>query len=114
MKPLWVVRSFSQRLCDLLPLWALQLERQGYLVRVAEETEWGTSTVRALVILAVRPRWRWWLELVRRVGSSCLFTGHRWSLKQRSHRLDGSFRYFWRCRRCPAKYGITTRRSLDE
>ncbi len=112
MKPLWVVRSFSQRLWDLIPLWALQLERQGYLVRIAETEERSGMLPQSLVVLAVRPRWGWWLELVRKVGSNCTFTGHQWVLKHSSRKPDGSFRHFWRCRRCPATYGITTRRPL--
>lgn len=72
MSALWVVQRFRPRFWDLVPFTALQLERRGYLVQVAQETFGSWETVRALVVFAVRPRWRWWLEFVRWV---CLKTG---------------------------------------
>ena len=66
MSPLWVVQRFRPRFWDLVPFTALQLERRGYLVRIAHETVGLDQHVLALVVLAVRPRWRWLLELLRR------------------------------------------------
>lgn len=68
MTPFWVVRRFRPRVWDLVPLTALQWERRGYLVRIAQDTT-RRGMVRALVVLAVRPRWRWWLECVRWISA---------------------------------------------
>ncbi len=68
MNPLWVVQRFTPRAQVLALLSARQLERRGYLVRVAEETEGSWGLLRAFVVLAVRPRRLGWLEFVRRVS----------------------------------------------
>ncbi len=71
MRPFWVVQRYSPRAQALALLAARQLERRGYLVRIAEDTVGSWDYVQAFVVLAVRPRRRGWLELVRRV--SCCF-----------------------------------------
>ena len=68
MNPFWVVQRFTPRGQVPALLSARQLERRGYLVRVAEETEGSWDLIRAFVVLAVRPRRLGWLEFVRRVS----------------------------------------------
>lgn len=68
MNPFWVVQSYSPRAQALALLSARQLERRGYLVRVAQETEGSWEILRSFVVLAVRPRRQGWLEFVRRVS----------------------------------------------
>jgi hypothetical protein len=68
MNPFWVVQRYSPRAQVLALLCVRQLERRGYLVRVAEETEGSWEVLRGFVVLAVRPRRLGWLELVRRVS----------------------------------------------
>ncbi|GEM_PF-6941887 len=68
MNPLWVVQRYTSRGQVLALLSARQLERRGYLVRVAEETEGSWDLIRAFVVLAVRPRRLGWLEFIRRVS----------------------------------------------
>ena len=68
MNPFWVVQRYSPRAQVLALLSARQLERRGYLVRVAEQTEGSWGILRAFVVLAVRPRRQGWLEFVRRVS----------------------------------------------
>ena len=99
MNPFWVIQSYAPRAQALVPLAARQLERKGYLVQIAHEGE-ESWFVRALVVLAVRPRWRWWLELVRWVSSRCWFGRHQWVLIRSFPRIDQSVRFLWRCTRC--------------
>jgi hypothetical protein len=68
MNPLWVIQRYTPRMQVLALLSARQLERRGYLVRVAEETEGSWDLIRAFVVLAVRPRRLGWLEFIRRVS----------------------------------------------
>lgn len=68
MNPFWVVQHYSPRAQALALLSARQLERRGYLVRVAEHTEGSWGVLRAFVVLAVRPRRPGWLKFVRRVS----------------------------------------------
>lgn len=71
MNPFWVVQRYSPRAQVLASLSARQLERRGYLVRIAQETVGRWDFVRAYVVLAVWPRRRGWLEFVRRVSFRC-------------------------------------------
>ena len=71
MNPFWVVQRYSPRAQLLASLAARQLERRGYLVRIAQETVGRWDFVRAHVVLAVWPRRRGWLEFVRRVSFRC-------------------------------------------
>ena len=68
MNPFWVVQSYSPRMQILSSLAAQQLERRGYLVQIAQEMVGRWDFVRAHVVLAVKPRWHWWLEFVRGVS----------------------------------------------
>lgn len=68
MNPFWVVQRYSPRAQALVSLAARQLERQGYLVQIAHDTEGSWEILRAFVVLAVWPRRRGWLEFVRRVS----------------------------------------------
>ena len=100
MTPPWIIRSFRPPAWDLVPLTALQWERRGYLVRIAQDRSHWSETVSALVVLAVRPRWRWWLELVRWTHTRCWLVGHRLVLRSCFRRANGARRYLWRCHRC--------------
>ncbi len=75
MNPFWVVQRYTPRAQVLALLCARQLERRGYLVRIAEETEGSWEVLRAFVVLAVRPRWLWLFKLVR--GGSFRFSPER-------------------------------------
>ncbi len=104
MRPLWVISHCPYRVFDLVPRLALQLEKCGYLVRIAEESKRSSHTVYSLVVIAVRPRWGWWLESVRWASTQCWLIGHKWVLKKVFEKGQEKRRYLWRCQRCRASH----------
>ena len=97
MRPLCVVHQFPYRALDLVALFALQLERQGYVVRIARRRD-----PLRVVVGGFHPHGGRWVELLRLFSRGCWFWGHKWLLEKTFQRQTEVRRYLFRCWRCGA------------